>query len=222
MGLYTIIKGLENKVLFFYIFIMIITLFIFKNRIIKLNVILAIVIGIVIIIFLKDKRETEQQGEEEKLQIKLNNIKPEPKNFKDKKNIIEFLFSIQDMYKYNPSVYEEIIDNIDVFFQVYDYIFKDVKYCEYYYQIAKSKARNSTNALHSLIYTIPNSKVVTDKLNRAHERLETLMNHYLNEIYNKCNEERIKGGLDIFKTQILLGPKPFNEYNHTDYTYEFY
>ena len=73
-----------------------------------------------------------------------------------------------------------------------------------------------------MVYSLPNSKQLMDKFNRAHRRLETILNKYLNDIYDKCNENTVKRGYNVDKRAINLGPKPHNHYVDKDFSYEFY
>ncbi len=222
MGLYTLVDDLTNKVTFSYLSIIVLTLFYFWRKNIGLNIILALVLAVIIIAYKYDKRKTLADQDEEAQQTKVDNIMPEPKEFKNRDDIINFIFSIQDMYVYNPLAYEEMIDNLDAFFKIYDIIMTDTPHCDYNYIIAESKKSNAVNALHSLIFTIPHSKQLTDKLDRAHKRLETILTDYLNDIYDECQHDIIKEGYNVDRTILNIGPKPANHYNEKDFTWQFY
>src|SRR5690606_23601794 len=114
---------------------------------------------------------------------------------------------IQDLYAYNPPVFEGMVDNLEAFFKLHEVITKDVKHAEYYYQIAESKKSNAVNNFHSLIYSIPNNDVLTDKYNRGHERLETLLGRYLNKMYDKCSYNLRRDGYNVFTRLINTGPR---------------
>ena len=155
---------------------------------------------------------------------KIDAIRPTPKNFEKFDDVIDFYFSIQDFYKFNPQTYEESIENIEAFFKIYDIIFTGTPQPDYYYQIAESKKNNAINALHALIYNLPNSRIVNEKLIRAHKRLETILNKYLNQLYDHCTQKIIKEGRDWYTRQINIGPKEYNTYFNLNksFTYQFY
>lgn len=222
MGIYNIIRGINNSRLFKYLTLIILSYLFFKNKNIGLNVFLAIIIAISFIIYNYDEIETKRNIQEEQQNIKRESIKPTITNFKDKDDLVDFLFSVQDMYHYNPQAYEEIIDNLESFFNLYSYIKLGSKYCDQYYQIAESKKNNAINSFHSMIFSIPNSKTYMDKFNRAHKRFETIMNVYLNELYDECNYDLIKNGYNVHRKYINTGPKEYNHYFDKDYTYQFY
>ena len=222
MGLYKIIETINSRNLFKYAVIIILSLVYFGTQNIKLNVLLAIFVALVYISYNYDELDTKKTQEEDIKELKREAIKPDPRNFEDKEDLVDLLFSIQDWYHYNPQAYEEMIDNLYAFFELYDSIKRGSKFCDQYYQIASSKKNNAINSLHSMIFTIPTHAEVMDKFNRAHKRMETIMNDYLNEIYDVCHRDLLKKGYDITRRAINTGPKAANHYFDKDYTYQIY
>lgn len=220
MNPYNFLESIDNQTIFFYVVIILVFLLIFKNRNIGLNIILALIISGIFISYFYSKKVTTSFQEEERYQKKLNSIRPQPLDFEDKRDIIDFLFSIQDMYVYNPPAYEEMVENLTAFFQVYRDMKTGVSHCGYHYQIAESKKQNALNNLHSTIYTIPDDKQATDKYNRAHKRLDTLLTVYMNELYNICNDKILKNGLNWRTKFIEKGPRAKNYF--TDDQFQFY
>ena len=222
MGLYTIIDGINNEILFKYILVILFSIFFFKSKNIGLNVIFAIFIAVVFIAYNYDEINVKREIKEKQQETKQRNIQPTPQHFMDKDDLIDLLYSIQDFYHYNPQSFEELVDNLDSFFRLYTAIKRGSQFCDQYYQIAESKKDNSLNALHSLIFSIPNHKIVTDKFNRAHKRLETIMNYYINELYDVCKRDLLKNGYNVERREINTGPKEFNQYYDKYFSYKFY
>lgn len=225
MGLYTEIDSINNTRLFVYIVILLFFIFYFRDTYVGLNIILSIFCAAVVILYLNDRNNKSNEVEETRKQTKLDALRPKPRNIQYDNDIIDFLFSIQDFYQYNPQAYEEMIDNIDAFMESRDIIYLDTKFCEQYYQIAVDKKANAVNALQSLIFTIPVNVQITDKLDRAHERLETLLTKHINELYDECQKDLIVNGLNVQKTIIPTGPKAYNIYSpdtNGKFTYQFY
>jgi len=221
-NIYNKIQNINNKKIFKYIFIIIVSLLYFRTKNINLNVILALIIGTIIIIYLNGKNKTDLTDKQIEKEIKIDNIKPDPNKISEYNDILDFIFSIQDMYEYNPQSYEEMLDNINAFLSIYNIILDGTPYCEYHYQIASSKKDNAVNSLHSIIYNTPSNKMVMDKHTRAHKRLETILNVYLNKLYDTCHNSLIINGYNIYKKQINLGPKEYNNYDDKDFTFQFY
>ena len=222
MRLYKLIETINNDNLFKYIVIIILSIFYFKFKNIKLNVFLALILALVYINYNYDEIMTTKEEEEQQKELKKETIKPTPEHFEDKDDVIDFLFSIQDWYHYNPEAYEELIDNLQSFFKLYLAINRESKFCDQYYQIAENKKNNALNALHSMVFTLPTHSAIMDKFNRAHKRLETIMNVYLNQLYDTCYYDLVKNGYDITRRAINTGPKEYNHYFDTDYTYQIY
>jgi hypothetical protein len=221
-GIYNNIKNIDAKTTFKYIFIVIILLAYFRNKIIGMNIILALVIGVIVIWYIDDKNLTNIYDEHSERQTKINNIKPAPTKMENKDDMLDFLYSIQDMYEYNPEAYEEMLDNLNAFFETYDTIHRGTRPCDFYYQIAESKKENAVNALHSIVFRVPGDKIIMDKHARAHKRLETLLTNYVNELYDICHYNVLKKGRNVYNRAINLGPKEHNHYFDKDYTYQFY
>ncbi len=221
MGIFSLIDSFDNKSLFFYIGIILLLILYFRNKIIGLNIILALAFGVIIILYLNDAKTFRNELEKKQQAHKLSMIKPPPKKIADKNDIIDLLFSIQDLYPYNPEAYEEMVDNIDAFMTIYDIIKTDPVFCEYYYQIGESKKSNAINALQSLIFNLPNNKIVEDKLTRAYKRLDTILTKYINELYKICDNDLTTKGFDITRKIINTGPKEYNVYEEKDYSYQF-
>lgn len=226
MDIYSLINSFNNKILFRNIIIILIFIYIFNKLEVSISVILGLVLSVAVIMYLYSKEKKQSDLEEEQLEEKKNTIKPKLNKLVEvphqNDDLIDFLFSIQDFYRFNPQAYEEMVDNLEGFFTVYETIFNTSELSNYYYQIAESKKNNALNSLQSLIFTLPNEKLFTDKYDRAHKRLETIMNKYLNELYDRCERYLISDGYDIFKRKIYNGPKEYNHYFDKNFTYQFY
>ncbi len=224
MGIYAFIEGIDHKNLFNYVVIILIVLYFFLKLTIGLNIILALILGVMIILYLNEKTHTIESTDQEQNKIKFDMIKPKLNNinFSSDSAIVDFLFSVQDFYVYNPSAYEEMIDNLNAFYKLVENIFSEPQFCSYYYQIAFSKKNNALNSFHSIIFKLPTEPPITDKFNRAHERLETILNNKMNDIYDECQNRIIKYGRDTTTTPLAKGPQGHNVYNDEDYSYQFY
>lgn len=222
MGPYTILESINNNYLFLYIVIFLLAIFYFRKKFIGLNLIFALGVGFILVWYLYDRNNVTIELEEMQMKEKIDAVTPHLKESKEYKDVVDFIFSIQDFYQYNPKAYEEIVDNLDNFFKVYQIIKIGTPQFNDWYKIATTKKDNAINAVHSIIFTLPNSPVTNDKHVRAHKRLETIMNKYLNELYDFCERELLKQGRNVNTSQILTGPKPANHYFEKDYTYQFY
>jgi hypothetical protein len=222
MGLYKLIDNINNNNLFKYVIVIFLSIIYFKNKSIGLNIIIALICAAFYISYNYDEIETTKKESDQIKEIKINNIQPDPTNFKDRDDVIDLLFSVQDWYHHNPQSYEEMIYNLQSFFDLYKAIKRGSKFCDQYFQIAESKKNNAINAYHSLVFNLPVNSDIMDKFNRSHKRFETLMNGYLNELYDICTNDLRKNGYNVTRKAINIGPKEANHYFDKDYTYQFY
>jgi len=224
MNIYTTINNLDNPTLLKYLVIIFAFLFLYKSQNIGLNVILALLLASFVILYLYNKKIEQINLNENEFIQKENYINPEIPMLKHEYNqdLIDFIYSIQDMHIYNPESFEEMADNINHFLKIYDIIFENYSLREQYYQIAESKKNNALNAFHAIILSLPVDNKITDKFNRAHKRLETILNKYLNDLYDECRHKLIIQGYNINKRHINIGPKEANNYFEKDFSYQFY
>ena len=212
---------LINNIVFRNLAIIFIILILFFNLSINLNIFLGLILFAIIVYFYrKNKKEQILPNNDKKKNYKT--IEQFSKYATNKLDINDFLFSIQDFYVFNPQAFEELIYNIDVFFKTYEKVFIDNDLCNYYFQIAQSKKNDALNSLHSILFNLPNNKLYTQKLDNADQRLETLLNIYLNKLYQKCTQNLMQFGLNIYKKQINIGPKEYNTYSNENFSYQFY
>jgi len=168
-------------------------------------------------------KKTELRNEiEDERKVKLENINPAPQKIDDKHDMIDFLFSIQDLYVHNPLAYEEMVDNIDAFFTIYQHILDNSIYKAQMYDIVVSKKQNAVNSLHSMIYNLPTNSIVTDKYNRAHRRLETILTKYINIAHDEVQKDLKRNGYNVDSKITYVGPKESNVFSEKDYSYEIY
>lgn len=211
MELYEFTERIGKDTVFKYVIIMIFIYFVFRSRNIGLNVLLALFIGYVIVKYIDDKDRDKNLSnfvqQKEKKRIIVPNL---PEDLLDKEDLVDFIFSIQDIYHYNPPEFENMIDSINSFMELHKIVMIDNTVADTYWNILEDMKRKSVNHLHNIIYSIEESKFVIDKLNRAHKRLETLLLNYLNEVYDEYNKKIVLKGYDIDTKLINLGPKPYN------------
>lgn len=222
MGVYTFIDNINNSELFRNIIIIIVVILFFINKHIGLNIILALGIATIIIFYLAEKKEIIKNTEDEQYKTKVETIKPHAEKLQDTPELIDFLFTIQDFYVFNPLAYEEMIDNLLSFKKLETNIYGEPHFANQYFQILESKAKNALNALQSIIFTLPSDKIYTDKFNRAHKRLETILNNHINQAYDQCTFYFYKNGPSVLTKQINIGPAEYNQYSDKEYTYQFY
>jgi len=216
MNIYTFIKKTSGKSFFIYSLITIILLGILRKYNVKLNVIIALIGAYFIIMYMFEKDQKEAGNIKEQDDFKLDNIKPKF-NHNDKVEIIDYLYSIQNFYVYNPPVYEKIVDDLNSFFIIHDNLLKDNSLVNVQYSIAETKKDNILNNIHSLILTIPNSEALINKYNESMKQIEKLLNKYLNEMIYLYDKHTYNNGLNINHKIINEYPKPYTKNSQFDF-----
>lgn len=221
-NLYNQISNMDKKTRFIYIIITIFIVCIFSRLNVGLNIVFACGVSYLIIKYLNDKKISNTDDINKQNDIKATYIKPEPQLINDHPDLIDFFFTIQELHDYNPEAYEEMIDNVEAMLRLYKDIDKITHKCEDRYQIAESKIRNAVNALHSIIFSLENNKII-NKLNRSHRKLNKILNSYLLKMFKKCEDIRLVNGYNSDTKLIDFDkPKPYNTYDDKKFSYEFY
>ena len=211
-NLYEYVNEIDGSLFFYYIIIFLIFYIFFKNYEIKLNVIVGMIFAFLCIIYINEKNKKTKNDDVNLRQKKAKIIEPEVKKLKKYNDIIDFLFSIQDLYIYNPQAFEEMHHNITNFFIVYEDILKNKKQTNNLYNIADKNMNDSINNLHSIIYNLPENDInVRNKLHVAMDVLEKILNKYLNEIY-EYHIDNLNNGYNVDYKIINTGPKEHNYY----------
>lgn len=220
-GPYTLVERINRQYLFIYGVIFAAIMLYFRKKIIGLNVFLALGIASIVVWYIYEKNEVTLNLEERQMETKIQAITPHLKESKEYDDIIDFLFSIREFYEFNPKVYEELVDNLDNFFEIYNIINIGTEECDYYFTIAETKKQNAINAVHALIYESPPSVEINDKIVRAHKRLDSILLEYLNQLHDICEKDRMVRGWDVTRKIRDNGPKPANVYFEKILSYQF-
>jgi hypothetical protein len=213
----------DSQKLFLYVVVFVLVLWYFLKKDIGVNLLIALIVGGFIISYLNTRSINAADTADEIQKIKLTDIKPTvSKNSSKQKNIIDFLFSIQDLYVYNPLQYEHIIEYINEFYEQYDKAFIDPTTSAEVYGFIKQSKRDAINALKSMIFSIPDNQIIRNKINTASITLDTIMSDHLDQISYLIDEQIYIHGYNVNTKIIDYGPKPYNEYSdmYGSYTYE--
>ena len=216
------LRNIESKVLFNYILIMLVSFVMIGKKRIKLSHIFSLLISLSIIYYLRLNQLNDELNDGNKKQEKIKLIKPNIDKIKYYDDIVNYLYSIQDLYIYNPEAYEEIIINLELFLEVYENTKLDNIYYTQYYKIADRVRRTCLNNLQSIIFNIGNEMEVKMKLNNAIIGLNEIFNEYMDDLYNISKEKIEIYGYDSKTIPINNDIPAYNEYEVKDYTFNIY
>lgn len=216
-----IIDTIDKTTLFWYIVLFCFILFVFSKLTIKLNIILGFSIGIILILYLYRDYDATKIKSDEESELKKTLIIPKPLYAIEHDEIIDYLFSIQDLYIYNPREYEDLIEHLDQFFLIYNEINVNNELVIANYETLVNIKRSTLNSLQSILNMV--LYVERDnKLNKAVENLNILLNIYLTKVKKIHDNYIYTHGYDKNTKLIHTGPIPYNTYENTPYTFDIY
>ena len=212
-NLFEIIDQLDSKTRFNYSVILVGSILFFSRISAGINLLVGIMFGVIIIKYLYDQKQHQQVEEVTEMDTKIRYLDTYPIKFKQYHDLIDYFFSIQEMSYYNRQAYEECLANVNSFISLYEDSQHVSRRCADVYEIAQQKVNNAINSIHSIIFSIHESKQIEKKLNRAHKKLHQILKRYLKKMYHRCSERPIKHGYDTEHRPISFNePKPYNHY----------
>jgi len=201
---------MDNKLIFISACIIIGTIYIFKNKNIQLNAFMGLFIGLGIVAYLWTKFQTTKKIESDKNKEILSEIHHPIGRIDEYQEFIDFFYWIQDLYNYNPPAFEELISTINNFLLSYEEgILSD---SGKRYNLMTGYKTHAINTLNSFIYTIPLNTTYRIKLFKSMQRLDGILQPYLDEVDKKNNETNNKK-LNNMSVFVIKNVKPENFYD---------
>lgn len=210
------IFNITNKNIFFYIIILIAICAYISRFDIKLNIIVGIIIVVIIVYYREQYIEINKLNKQVILEDKINLLRPKNENILKHEEMINFLYSIQEIYKYNPGSYEEMINNLDNFFDSYAEIQINNLVASTNFNDMKIFKRNALNSLHAILLNITPAThgAYAEKLNESLNKLEDFLNYYLKNVYLIGKENIDNKGYDT--NTVTMSDSPYLEKNIYD------
>ena len=206
------------------LFILILIFFIILGFVSRFNINLAIILGFALgyYVFSYVSRATQNHELKKKdmLENKIKDIRPAPEIISKYEDIVNFLFSIQDLYVYNPPSYEEMVESIKSFFKVYEESKKIPELSHQNYTIAEGKFNNAVNSLHAIILNSETDLDLNNKIDRAYRVLYKLLKRYLDEIELNIQKDIKYNGYNNRTVVLDTKLKPYNYSESSKYTFD--
>jgi hypothetical protein len=210
-SIYVKLVNVDSVSMFYYLLIIIITLYFANFYNIKFKSVIGIILGLTIVYIYYKKNELDVISYNDQLKIKLELIEPRPKNFDSFPELINFFYSIRLFNNYNPEAFSDCIKYIDNILTLYSDISIGIQQCDRNYDIVKDYKFAALNSLHSVIYMLKDNPILENKLKEALIELHKLLNIYEEKIINICNEDINKNGYNIHRKYIYNNmPKAYN------------
>ncbi len=211
---------INNNYLFFIIICVLLVFKILSGLNINLAIIFSTVIAFYFFKVLSESNKNKKNKEEEMLKNKIKQIRPAPEIIEKYEDIVNFLFSIQDLYVFNPPAYEEMVESIKSFFIVYEESIKIKELAHHNFAIAESKFNNAVNCVHSIYLNSETDMDLNNKINRAFRTLYKLLKKYLDEIELNIKKDLKYNGYDNKTIIIDRKYKPYNYSESSKYTFD--
>jgi len=233
-GLYQYIDDWSSTTIFMYVCILIFTIWIFSIIGIGINILIPIIVAWFIISYLNNKAIDQMTTNTEIINSKKELVKPNAdyaitnlsKSSTKHDTITNFLFSIQDLYQYNPLQYNLLIHNLDEFYDTYrdSDVSKNSNQIFVDYETAEQYKREALNSLHSMIFSLPDNPNIRQKLLNSLDVLDSILTENLDEISYLVDNRIYRNNYNVRTKVINYGAKAFNDYEDIfkPYSYEIY
>lgn len=209
---------LHKKIIIILILFILITIFTNKLLVNNKGVLISFIFTTIIIYLYYNKLKLPEEIEEKKVEIKKQYLIPRT-TLNDTENI-DFLFSVQEFYEYNPIAYQNFSRSLDNFYLVKkDILTKNSNIFQNWDLLEKYK-KDALNNLNSIIFELPNNNDYEIKHAKKILELEEMLAKEQEKLY-KIYKEEIKNR-NWNSKEITIGPKPYNNIESKLYTFDFF
>jgi len=212
---YVNFRSIDPTDIFYYIFILLISLVII--RYLKFNIYLALIIVFAFIILDSSKKYVYKTVQKDNLRDKLNSIEPHPLYFDDYPDLIELFYGLKRIGELNFQAYSNAIYNTDAVIRLYKDVQIGVAECKFNYDVALDRTRDALNSLHSLVYSAETDSIVMKKLHLAFKVLRQILDAFLLKMRTTCNSSINKKGWNNQRHIIFPKPEPYNSSDELNY-----
>lgn len=212
--------SIDNKEILIYGFISIIVFSFVSKYNITIATAMAIIFGYYMLIFLVNLNKHNNDNKKKILENKKQYIRPREEIIEKYDDIVDFLFSIQDLYIYNPPAYQELVETIRNFLIIYEESINIPELAHKNYTNAEIKLYHAINLLQSIIINtdsnLYNYQNIDIKINRSSKVLYSILKKYLEEINLIIKKDIKYNGYNI--NTLLLQPNKIKPYNSLDFS----
>jgi len=200
---------INNKKIFIYFGIIVICIYISNLIGINLNIFYGTIIAFIIILIIV------VLGNKKTNNIKKDIIIPDNEKIINYNDISFLIFSIADLKMYNIVSYNEMLNRIYYFFEIYDMSKIDEKNMGKYIEINIKNKSLILNHIQSFIYKIPLNEIT--RLKNIIKDFDTVLIQYLTIMYNDYEKYIYYNGININTKFFNNLKKPFNYYQTNNF-----
>ena len=205
-----------NKSIFWYIVIFIGILILFSNLDVRLNILYGSILAIIFIIYLYENEKKEEYANNILVENKKNTLLPKPQKEHDE-DMQNFLFSTQYFYQYNPQAYEDFIEELDSFIEIYEQTNNNSQQNDANYNLSgtnynllNDKKRSLLFTFNSILFNLPPNMTHETKLYNSVKTLDFLLGKYLNNIMKLFKHNIKQNGYSVSTELPKTGPMARN------------
>ena len=202
-GLYNLYKSIETNQLFKYVIVFcFVLLAISKFSELKLNTILGLVVAVIVVLFLIDKQNIQDQQNEDELQEKKNKISNQKFEYLNTDSeLIDILNKMELFSNFNKLIYQDCLVHMDNVIKIYNLILDGTERYKYFYDLAKQEVNKSLNCLSSLILSVPTDYYTLDSYSNSLQKMtysnslkkytyeiHKILKSYLLKIHKTCKD----------------------------------
>ena len=191
--LYNIINNEGEQMIFNYAIIFVIFIFIFNNLNFNMTILLGLLFATIVVYYWYHYRTENNLINTQIYDDKFNIVNPYKKSLKKYNNIVDSLFYIEDFKKFNIPNYNKITNLFENFTSLYDNCLIDNSFIGNYYNTLNNIKYNIIDCIGKFNYTT-NSSTYSDKLNDAQNKIEKLLNDYIDKIISIQNNDIKENG----------------------------
>lgn len=196
-NIFNYLESIGNEELFFYIVILVFAVFISNSIGLEFTMVAGLVIGLVIVYYLREREISLGDNFEMEHESKLeHDIFKNTKNMHMDASLIDLLFSIKEYKQYNPDVYIRLSKNIDNLLRIEKDLENGAQNPAQLFDVAHMCQKRALNALHSMIHSISYSKSSDEKFTKALEEFNKLFARHISKMKYMVKELQSKQPLN--------------------------
>ena len=198
-NIYNYFTEIDKFDLFRYIGIIILVTIIINRIGASSTITMGVIIGIIIVVFLREKEISHGQNFDVEHEQKLSkSFMIKSKFFHMDADLIDFVDEIKEYRNYNEGSFIKMVKAIDNLLRIESDLEKGLDQPSYFYDIATDLQKAALNSLHSVIHSLPSTDATNTKHQKAMKKLHKLLSVHLG-IINKLIVDANKGkGINIF------------------------
>lgn len=221
--LYQVVDEWDGETMYRYIVIGVVVIFVSTKLGTMVSFLIGLIIAYQILNYMNYSETLSNVRKDDLYKKKVNSIIPKLNRTTSYEKVTNLIFTIQDMYRYNPLAFYEINKRIEDFFDLYEKIERSHAIAHLGIDQLIDYKRSILNCMHSLLFSLPTDQNMAYKLNRTIGDMDTELSQYIDNVSYLIDDDIYKNGYTR-STKLYEPIYPSNRYRDIDlpFTYEIY